>query len=732
LAAPGENVVSAFYGGQTGGNNTNLTGSVNAGSDPAAYSTVSGTSFAAPIVAGGAALVYSAAKTLTQLSTNAEATESMVVKSLLLTGADKTSGWSNGQVTTNGVVTTTQSLDWAVGAGRMNLDRTFDLQVRGQTGVAGQSTGAQGEVRGTGWDFGASLDAINNDYLISDVLLGGSIFTTSLSWMRAREFEGTSLYENAQADLNLSLWSLGGDQSFQSKVAESVSLYNTVEHLSFALPSTGVYGLRVSYAGNTFDNTGSWGSGTNVQTYGLAWDGAAVDTLYWNPSGPGDVWDGSSAGFNTAANGNGSQTAATTTNTQVVFGAGTNLSGPVVIGGSRGAAGLVVEAGAFTFGGTNSANLTLGGGGISIYAGAATNTTFGSAVGLLLGEAQSWINAAVTALVVQGSVGGTGDLLLRADSSGDIALSGTVAPAGSLTNNGIGTGITTIAGAIGPEVTAVTQDSATSQLVLTASNSYTGPTTVNAGELVLANPTGGAAGATSAVNVAGGATLLLAQSHQVNDGAIITLSGGTIERGGGVSEVFGNLNITGGSILDFGTGASGTLQFQQYSYTGSSPVSVENFFAGNRLQFLGSSFGPANLTQFSFDHGFITAMEGSYFTITAIPEPSTCLAAVGLLAVFLWPVRRRVIEDFRSVLGLRTTGRPTGRARGFQCSVVQFWLRPVSRTRLSLSTGRLVSRASGGHLRPVRPRGGVSVFCSGGGDGNRILDIWHGSCCFLR
>jgi hypothetical protein len=53
-------------------------------------------------------------------------------------------------------------------------------------------------------------------------------------------------------------------------------------------------------------------------------------------------------------------------------------------------------------------------------------------------------------------------------------------------------------------------------------------------------------------------------------------------------------------------------------------------------------------------------MEGSYFTITAIPEPSTCLAAVGLLAVFLWPVRRRVIEDFRSVLGLRPTGRAPG------------------------------------------------------------------------
>jgi hypothetical protein len=118
-------------------------------------------------------------------------------------------------------------------------------------------------VLGSGWDFSASLIGINNDYTIGDVLLGGSAFTTSLSWMRARGAvtvgSTLNLFEGAQANLNVSLWSLGSDFSFQSKVAESVSLYNTVEHLSFALPSTGTYGLRVSYAGNTFDNTGTWG-----------------------------------------------------------------------------------------------------------------------------------------------------------------------------------------------------------------------------------------------------------------------------------------------------------------------------------------------------------------------------------------------------------------------------------------------------------------------------------------
>jgi len=63
---------------------------------------------------------------------------------------------------------------------------------------------------------------------------------------------------------------------------------------------------------------------------------------------------------------------------------------------------------------------------------------------------------------------------------------------------------------------------------------------------------------------------------------------------------------------------------------------VQNFFAGNRLQFLGSSFNSANLDKFNFDNDFTTSTEGSYFTITAIPEPSTYAAALGLLGLMAW------------------------------------------------------------------------------------------------
>lgn len=52
-----------------------------------------------------------------------------------------------------------------------------------------------------------------------------------------------------------------------------------------------------------------------------------------------------------------------------------------------------------------------------------------------------------------------------------------------------------------------------------------------------------------------------------------------------------------------------------------------------------------NSSLFSFSNGGIGSSSWnestSTFTITAIPEPSTYLAALGLLALVLWPLRRR-------------------------------------------------------------------------------------------
>jgi autotransporter-associated beta strand protein len=207
-------------------------------------------------------------------------------------------------------------------------------------------------------------------------------------------------------------------------------------------------------------------------------------------------------------------------------------------------------------------------------------------------------------------------------------------------------------------------------LTLTGNSGYSGDLTVSAGTLQL-NRTGGASlGSVDSITVSSTATLLISQSNQVNNSAAeVTLSGGTITRATGVSEVFGNLNVSAASFLNFGSGTAGSIEFGTYTRdTGSALLTVQNFFQGNSLVFsqnlvdLGyisaSSTGSFNNGYFAFADGFNTTWNGSdTFTITAIPEPSTYVAAAGLLALFLWPVRRRLIKDAKSILGLRPNGR---------------------------------------------------------------------------
>jgi fibronectin-binding autotransporter adhesin len=199
----------------------------------------------------------------------------------------------------------------------------------------------------------------------------------------------------------------------------------------------------------------------------------------------------------------------------------------------------------------------------------------------------------------------------------------------------------------------------TGTLILTGNNTYTGAVAVNAGVLNLNSGTGGAAASAVSVSVASGATLLISHSNQVNNDAAVSLSGGTIQRASGVTETFGALTLAAASTLNFGTGTANSLNFGTYA-GGGSKLNVTNFLQGNVLTFKTDLSGSINNTSlFGFDNGFSSNWNSgtSTFTITAIPEPSTYVAAAGLLAMFLWPVRRRMIKDLKSILGLRPTGR---------------------------------------------------------------------------
>jgi autotransporter-associated beta strand protein len=218
----------------------------------------------------------------------------------------------------------------------------------------------------------------------------------------------------------------------------------------------------------------------------------------------------------------------------------------------------------------------------------------------------------------------------------------------------------TLSGAIGQDTGSrnlTKTGSSTLTLSGTSANTYLGRTTVSGGVLEL-NKTAGVNAIAGAVTVNSSATLLLSANNQVADASTITLSGGTIQRASGVSETFGALDLTAPSFLNFGTGDTGTLSFG--TYAPSALLTVQNFLPGNTLTF-GSNLTSTinNSTLFAFSGGFTSSWNDgtSTFTITAIPEPSTYVAAIALLGLMLWPSRRRLLKDAKSILGLRAPTR---------------------------------------------------------------------------
>ena len=233
---------------------------------------------------------------------------------------------------------------------------------------------------------------------------------------------------------------------------------------------------------------------------------------------------------------------------------------------------------------------------------------------------------------------------IKAESGSSLTINGTVSAPGGETSTLIldGAGNTTLAGSIASSVTGGLNKtgSGTATLSGSSANAYTGATLVTGGTLKLGKSADTTAIAGS-VTVGAGATLLLAASNQVADSGAVTLSGGTITRDGNITEVFGNLNLTAASFLDYGAGAANTLRFGAYNPILS--LTVQNFAIGNKLQF-GNSISAEDLsTKFSFSNGYTTGTEGGFFTITAVPEPSSIIAAAGLLGLMLWPVRHRFL-----------------------------------------------------------------------------------------
>lgn len=190
---------------------------------------------------------------------------------------------------------------------------------------------------------------------------------------------------------------------------------------------------------------------------------------------------------------------------------------------------------------------------------------------------------------------------------------------------------------------------------LTGNNTFTGTTTINDGTLEAA--AAGALGSTPSIAINNGGTLLLGGSgDRINDGAAVTLNGGTFNTGG-FSETAGSLTLSLSSTIDFGGGAS-ILTFASAdtaNWTGGAILSIINWSGTpvtgggtDRLVFSASTLSQSQLDNIHFfsDSGVTqigtgTSFLGSpSFEIVPVPEPSTVFAGLGLLGLAAWRERR--------------------------------------------------------------------------------------------
>ena len=186
---------------------------------------------------------------------------------------------------------------------------------------------------------------------------------------------------------------------------------------------------------------------------------------------------------------------------------------------------------------------------------------------------------------------------------------------GTFTNSGTGAGLTTVSSVIGTNVTGVVQNSATSNLTLSGTNTFTGPLTINASSVNFALEANLGA-ATSAINLNGGTlnstgttgTITLAATRIINVGP----NGGTLATAG--TGTAGKIAITGPQLTGSGafthTGASDLQITTASPFSGTFNVSglVEASVTGS----LGT--GPVNVN---------TGGELSVNTVNVLANPLT-------------------------------------------------------------------------------------------------------------
>jgi len=140
----------------------------------------------------------------------------------------------------------------------------------GTTGV--NNTGSV-VVENLGWDQGTVSQGAPLDYVLQDPLVENTLFTATLTWFTETDVDFDTLtFDDSFDDLDLEVWLGDGAGNASTLLAESISPYNTSEHLQFTTDQAGEYIIRVVWESNVWQN---FASGTSEE-FGLAWSAEVI------------------------------------------------------------------------------------------------------------------------------------------------------------------------------------------------------------------------------------------------------------------------------------------------------------------------------------------------------------------------------------------------------------------------------------------------------------------------